>query len=119
MFNFFKKSAVIEPPKIDNSLASISYKASENGSIIIDISLKDYEQDSILGLCRILDTLSSDGFYLETINMIQQGLLRDNNEEVLLQVITHVGSKARIKIINDHNKEMDMDEPCIKPSDML
>lgn len=119
MFNFFKKPVAVETSKIDNSLASISYKASENGSIIIDISLKDYEQDSILGLCRILDTLSSEGFYLETMNMIQQALLQDNNEDILLQVITHVGSKARIKIINDHNKEMDRDEPCIKPSDML
>ena len=117
MFNFFKKPAETQAKKIDNSLASISYRAHENGSVIIDISLKDYEQNSIMGLCRILDSLSSDGFFLETINMVQKGLLEDNNEEILLQIITHVGQQARLKMILD-NKEME-DEPCIKPSDML
>ena len=117
MFNFFKKPDIIQNKKTDDSLASISYRANDNGSVIIDISLKDYEPNSILGLCRILDSLSSDGFYLETINMIQKGLLEDNNEEILLQIITHVGQQARIKMIKD-SKEME-DEPCIKPSDML
>jgi hypothetical protein len=49
--------------------------------------------------------------------MIQKGLLEDNNEEILLQIITHVGQQARVKMIKEH-KEME-DEPCIKPSDML
>ena len=117
MFNFFKKPDIIETKKIDDSLASISYRAHENGSVIIDISLKDYESNSINGLCRVLDSLSSDGCFIETINMIQKGLSEDNHEEILLQIITHVGQQARIKLIKDH-KEME-DEPCIKPSDML
>jgi hypothetical protein len=50
--------------------------------------------------------------------MLKQGLINDQQEEVLLTIFTHISQQARYKIAN-HHKESIKDEPCIKPSDML
>ena len=127
MFNFFKKpklepDLVIEHKhlgEIDKlPLASITYYIGADHKPIIDIGLEDYSADAIDALCKLLDTLSNESIYIETINMLKQGLIKDQQEEVLLTIFTHISQQARYKIANYH-KESIKDEPCIKPSDML
>ena len=123
MFNFFKKKPIkIEEP-VDNvpngiPLVSITYNINNNLETSVDILMDDYGAESIDAMCKLLDTLSNDRFYIETVDMLKQGLINDDQQEVLLTILTHVGQQARYKIIQSH-KDSTKDEPCIKPSDML
>ena len=127
MFDFlFKKNipAIAEEPQeqeIDsNVLASITYHIldDEHSTPMIDIGLSDYDSKSINALCKILDILSQDSSYLETIEMVKNGLIREGQEEALIKIFTHISEQAGKKIIRS-SKESMKDEPCIKPSDML
>jgi hypothetical protein len=120
-FDFFKKQPEKFEEEEDNDdiLASVTYYIkSDKPNPIINIDLKDYDDETINGLCKILDVLSTDASYIETINMIKSALIADNQEELLLRIFTHIGQQAKHKIITAH-KESVKDEPCIKPSDML
>jgi fructose 1,6-bisphosphatase len=129
MFNFFKKDKKAEQieqieeidiDKTENApLVTIAYNINSNLEASIDILMDDYKAESINAMCKLLDTLSNDGFYIETVNMLKQGLINDDQPEVLLTILTHVGQQARYKILQSNRKDSTKDEPCIKPSDML
>ena len=123
MFNFFKKKPIkIEEPvdTVSKSvpLVSITYNINNNLETSVDILMDDYGDESINGMCKLLDTLSNDRFYIETVDMLKQGLINDDQQEVLLTILTHISQQSRYKIIQSH-KDSTNDEPCIKPSDML
>lgn len=122
MFNFFKKKIdkidKIEEIVDNPPIVSITYNINHNLETNVDIAMDDYGPESIDAMCRLLDTLSNDRFYIETVNMLKQGLINDDQQEVLLTILTHVGQQARYKIIQS-SKDSIKDEPCIKPSDML
>ena len=109
----------IENQDTEEVLASIKYLVKRGShSVSIDIELSDYDDSSASALCEILDVLSEDYGYTETINIIKDALIGDNQEEMLIKIFTHISDQARDKIIKAH-KESTKDEPCIKPSDML
>jgi len=127
MFDFlFKKNTpeITEAPleqEIDKDvLASITYHIVDDGygTPMIDIGLSDYDPKSIEALCKILDILSQDASYLETIEMVKNGLIREGQEEALIKIFTHISEQAGKKIMRS-SKESTKDKPCIKPSDML
>lgn len=123
MFNFFKKKPIRIEESVDNitsdiPLVSITYNINKNLETSVDILMDDYGAESIDAMCKLLDTLSNDRFYIETVDMLKQGLINDDQQEVLLTILTHVSQQARYKIIQSH-KDSTKDEPCIKPSDML
>ncbi len=123
LFNIFsskKPDNDIEDAKeSDKVLASITYYIEENSSkIIIDASMRDYDEESTQGMCDILDVLCQDATYAETLNMIKNALMQDGREDLLIQIFTQVSQSARDKVIKVQ-KESVKDEPCIKPSDML
>jgi hypothetical protein len=127
MFDFlFKKKTpeIAEKPQEQdtdhNVLASITYHILDDGSgtPMIDIGLSDYNSESFNALCKILDILSQDSSYLETIEMVKNGLVKEGQEEALIQIFTHISEQAGKKIIRS-TKESTKDQPCIKPSDML
>ena len=76
MFNFFNKPKPVQKDYAeendDDFLASISYvfkKDSDN--TIIDIQIKDYDEESMEALGSLLLTLSRDACFVETINIIK------------------------------------------------
>ena len=96
MFDFlFKKNKpeITEAPQeqeIDKDiLASITYHIVDDGygTPMIDIGLSDYDAKSIEALCKILDILSQDSSYLETIEMVKNGLIREGQEETLIKIL--------------------------------
>ena len=99
-------------------LASITYYIPKNGNPMIDIALGKYDNDSIDGLCKLLDVLSKDACYLETLEMIKNGLIKEGQEEALLKIFTHVSQQAGKKILKVQQESV-QDQPCIRPSDML
>jgi hypothetical protein len=121
-FNFFnKQQEPVEKEHIDTNdiVASVTYYMKEDSkSPMINIELSDYDDKSILGLCKILDILCEDACYSETINMIKLALTEDGQEDLLLQIFSHISTKGVNKLLKSQKENM-KDEPCIKPSDML
>lgn len=127
MFDFlFKKNKpeTVENPQEqvaeNNVLASITYHIidDEHNTPMIDIGLSEYDSKSIDALCKILDILSHDSTYLETIDMVKNGLIKEGQQEALIKIFTHLSEQAGKKIIRSSKENM-KDQPCIKPSDML
>ncbi|NDD84725.1 hypothetical protein EBZ38_10720 [bacterium] len=128
MFDFlFKKTIdkkedkeISQNEDINNVLASITYHIidDENKTPMIDIGLSDYDSKSLDALCKILDILSDESSYLETLEMIKNGFIKERHEEALLKIFTHISEQASKKLIFN-KKESIKDQPCIKPSDML
>jgi hypothetical protein len=117
-FNFFNKQKQ-STEKNEEIVAAITYLIkSDDDKVIIDIELSDYEDRSISGLCKLLDTLIEESCYIETLNMIKSALLEQDEEDVLLKIFTNISKKYKDKLLKNH-KESIKDEPCIKPSDML
>jgi hypothetical protein len=119
LFDFFKRKNT-EPTETEESMsASISYYMKPDGSgPYINIQLADYDDDSVVALCELLDTLATESCYVETIEMIKSSLIKDHQEQLLIKIFTHISKQVREKIISGHKENM-KDEPCIKPSDMV
>lgn len=124
MFNFFNRKTQQEAPEVQNKnkvLASISYIVDESDKVIVDISMNDYDDQSMDSLLKILDTLSKDKCYLETINIIKNSLLKDNQEIWLLKLVEHVAKQSQEKNskLTNYYENIINSQPCIKPSEML
>lgn len=114
MFNFFKKK--IEQKQEDN-LASITFFMSKDGEVPgIDIEMHDYSEDSVIAMCLLLNVIVSDHGYLEAIDMIKNGLIKDGKEDILIQILTTIEPSINQKLLDRIEKNK---EPCIRPSDML
>lgn len=130
MFNFFKKppnEPIAEENNIianddENVLASITYLVKKDNVIMVDISINDYDDESMVGLLKILDKLSEDKCYVETVNIIKESLLRDEQDELALLLVGHMAKQITNnqsqKFVNTYQETLNS-QPCIKPSDML
>jgi hypothetical protein len=119
MFEFLFRKKTENIQQHENSiLASITYYVPTGGNPMIDISLGDYNDDAIEALCKLLDILSKDACYLETLEMVKNGLVSDHKEDALIKIFTHVSKQAGKKILKVQQESI-QDQPCIRPSDML
>lgn len=130
MFNFFKKppnEPIAEENNIianedENVLASITYLVKKDNVIMVDISINDYDDESMVGLLKILDKLSEDKCYVETVNIIKESLLRDEQDELALLLVGYMAKQITNnqsqKFVNTYQETLNS-QPCIKPSDML
>lgn len=127
MFNFFGKSK-IENNEQDNKkksediIASISYVIKREGSVIVDVAVEEYDLDSMNGLFNILDVLSQDKCYVETVNIIKNSLMSEQKTDLVELLIQHIGQqmikRPNNKFISTYEETLNS-QPCIKPSDML
>lgn len=117
IFKFFGKEASKENIEKQPE-AAITYYMMDGQGPLIDIALNDYDSQSIDSLCVLLKTLSHDACFIETIEMIKNGFIKDGHSEVAVKILTQIGETASKKLINSY-KESLKDKPCIKPSDML
>lgn len=114
MFNFFKSNN-----KITNTeKVSITYFIKDDNVPMIDISLSDYDSTTITLLCTLLDILSNDAAYINTIQMIQENLTVNNQNEALLKILTHI-SKQKNNKITSYLTEKRESETCIIPSEVI
>lgn len=98
--------------------ASITYYIVDGQGPMIDIGLNGYDDKSIDSLCSLLKTLSHDTCFIETVEMVKNGLLKEGQADVAIKILTQMGEIASKKIISSY-KESSKDKPCIRPSDML
>lgn len=119
LFNWLKSQDSTNKNQEENILASITYYIKEGSAKpSVNIELDNYDEDCCEAMCDILDTISSDGFYIETFNIMKTALLKEKREDVLLYILTRVGDKIRDEMLKK-NEDSIKDEPCIKPSDTL
>lgn len=118
MFNFFRKESE-EVSSEEEVLASITYLIKKNkNEAFIDVHLSDLENESIEALSSLLDVLSSDAFYIDTIHIIKNSLNSEGKQDIVASILSKVESKIRQKIVNTAIDRI-KDEPCIKPSEMF
>lgn len=118
-FNLFKKSlekTKEDSLKPDKIIAKLSYCIIEGSkSPIVDVEIEEYNDKCIDALCDILDVLSQDGAFIETMGIVKDGMIADGQEEYLIKIFTHIGQKNKFRSSKTNNSN----EPCIKPSDVL
>ena len=121
LFNFFKglekkEENVINQEKL---LARVTYSfLSDSTSPIIDVELDEYNDECVKALSNIVSTIGEEGAYLETVNIIKNSMISDKQESYFIELVTNLTRKSRKKIIDVHNNN-ELDQPCIKPSEML
>jgi hypothetical protein len=125
MFNFFKSKNTTNKDNIDPEeevIANITYFIKKDSSVIVDIAIKEYDEESMDSLFKILDILSEDKCYVETVNIIKDNLIKDGQEKLVILLIQHIAKQAakneNNKFINTY-KDSANSQPCIQPSDML
>lgn len=120
-FNLFRKNERLEEPVESEStevLARLSYVVtSDSDSPIVDVELKEYNDECIAALCDILDIIAEDRSLIETVDIIKNAMINDHQEENLYKIFSHLGQNAKTKMLNSYKNKGD--EPCIKPSDMF
>lgn len=121
LFNFFKglekkEENVINQEKL---LARVTYSfLSDSTSPIIDVELDEYNDECVKALSNIVSTIGEESAYLETVNIIKNSMISDKQESYFIELVTNLTRKSRKKIIDVHNNN-ELDQPCIKPSEML
>ena len=125
MFNIFNtkqtqtREEVSKLNQEDKAQVAITYYVDKNDTIVkIDVAVEDYDQESINKLCKILDVLSNERGYLETVYIIKDGLEKEADEEALINFLIHVGKQSTKTFLNQVQDKV-RNQPCIRPSDML
>lgn len=128
MFNFFSKQNPTSTnneeikDKNEDIVASISYFVKQDGVVTVDVAVQDYNEDSMKALFNILDILCQDSCYVETVNIIRNSLMKENREDLLVMLVSHIGQQmikqSGNKFVSTHAESLNS-QPCIKPSDML
>ena len=116
MFNFFNKKEKKEESntKWNNkgAKACIVYYIEEEGVPKVDIELEDYSDVSVTALCNLLYVLGTDSGYIETLNVMKEGFIEQDREDLFAKVAMQVA-------LFSSNEEEIIEGPCFKPSDML
>jgi hypothetical protein len=125
MFDFLKKKQENnqqetnqEDEDQEDVIAAITYKIGSDNIVYIDVNVEDYDIDTVQALCKILDILSEDYAYVQTLETLKKGLIEVEAKDALELIYEHIGKQMSQKIVNNV-KEFMKDQPCIKPSQML
>jgi len=124
MFDFLKNKQQNSAEELDeeldeeNPIASITYKIGPENTVYIDVGVEDYDIETVEALCKILDVLSEDVAYVQTIEVLKKGFEEVNAKDALDLIYEHIGKQVSQKVVNNV-KEYMKDQPCIKPSQML
>tara|TARA_B100001564_G_C20661251_1_gene681632 strand:- start:2251 stop:2604 length:354 start_codon:yes stop_codon:yes gene_type:complete len=116
MFNFFKKNKDNEEEL--NSVeeyeetTAITYYLDQEGKVIVDVSMPEYDIDSVTKLAKIVETLSNQKCFIQTVEMIRKGLMETEHEDLLVHFLIGLG-------IPEGNLKTAKNGPCIQPSDLL
>jgi len=113
----FKKQEESQKSAVENIVAITLYTNKEI-TPFIDILLENYNEETLLALCKLLDVINNEQFYIQVIDIIKNAMLKDNEEEKLLRILSHISQQKQPKL-ERYAKEKLKDEPCIKPSDMI
>lgn len=120
MFNKIKRYLTQQPvndtkqPEQTKIMASVCFILKKNDkSTTIDISIDDFDDDSLIALAHIINTIYSENAQIETMNIIGNSFKNNKQDAALIKLLSMVDN---IKTLYSGKSN---DGPCIKPSDML
>lgn len=124
MFNFLKKQENNQQENIqedeleEDVKAAITYKIGSDNIVYIDVNVEDYDIETVESLCKILDVLSEDYAYVQTLETLKKGFTEVEAKDALQLIYKHIAKQVSHKVVNNV-KDFMKDQPCIKPSQML
>lgn len=113
MFNWFKskKQHDIE----DDTIASITYYVNRENVVKLDMSMQDYDDDSVNAIISLLEVLSKESFFVETLSFFQSAMHQNARDDIVNKVFIHL---ANIIQTNKERQDEQETSPYIKPSDL-
>lgn len=118
MFNFLNHNKIDKQEEEPIEKAAIIYKVLGDGGVSVDVNLEDFDKESMSALFMILDLISMDSCYLQTLQIVKDGLESSNQKQCLELLYQHISSQVSQKVISSIN-EAKKDQPCIQPLGML
>lgn len=113
MFNFVKNFFSKPQPEEEETYGKIIYYIDAEKNMKVDITIPEYNSESIAVLARIINTISSSQCALETIETVKNSLHNNDQQELLVEFLLQITKFS--PLVNNVSKS----GPCIKPSDML
>lgn len=119
------ESPIKESQTEKSQLSSIQFTINKDGEIYADVNIADYEKETISNFALLLSNLSSFRFHMEIINIVKNGFLEQEKEELFEHLLSEIiqftqdDVKDLEKSIPNKEGDSNEDSPCIKPSDML
>jgi hypothetical protein len=104
------------------ALAILQYSIREDGEIYIDIQLDDYSDFTLNKFALLLASLSNTGFQLQTLQVAQEGFVKDGKtvelQKLISQILLNEKSFSNTKE-SDEGEDYKKDDPLIKPTDLM
>jgi len=93
------------------TLAKLEYSIDEDGEIYIDILIEDYSDETLIQFARLLSSIPTSKFQLQTLGIAQEAFSKDGRQgknELKKQLPYEVKAKNQyqFKIRNQKNKEL-------------
>ena len=113
MFSFIKSFFVKQQPKIEEyHKGKVIYYIDLEDEMKVDITIQEYNSESIARLAHIINTISNNQCILETIETVKHSLETNNQQELLVEFLLQI---TKFSPLIKKSKSA----PCIKPSEML
>ena len=113
MFSFIKKFFVRQQPNTEEyHKGKVVYYIDLEDEMKVDITIQEYDSESIARLAHIINTISSSQCVLETIETVKHSLESNNQQELLVEFLLQI---TKFSPLVKKSKS----SPCIKPSEML
>lgn len=124
LFKYLMEDPYEEQNKVEDEVKNkvcITYCIDENDTPMVDVLLQDYDNESITALCSLLDILSQDAAYIETVKIIQENLILSGNEELFIKIIGHISQQENNKFTTQVEQEEENlnSQVCISPSEVI
>ena len=116
-----KQEPTQEPSPEEDLIAALSFTVDKSGEIFLDIQVEDFSDDVVDGLANMITQISTVKFQLITLDMIKHAFLEEDEYEKFVKLVAKITALQASQAggIMDMLKDSDVEEPCIKPSDML
>lgn len=120
-----KEKQIVDKTDEQTQFSSVTFTINKDGEIYADVSIPDYEKETVSNFALLLSNLSSFRFHMEIINIVKNGFVENKKEDLfeylLSEIIQFTQNDVEDLEKSIPNKEGEANEeaPCIKPSDML
>lgn len=113
LFNFFSRKQDETQDNIDTELAYIKYYISTDG-VKIDVNIQDMSEESIKYLSILLNTLSAQDSFHNTLKIIENFFLAEGEYQSLVKLYSALDPSIIKQRLDSRENS-----PYIKPSEMI
>ena len=105
----------------NNVLAEVCIRISKDeDKPSINILIDEYNEKCMHGLATIVTSMQNTSCSMEIIKMVTKNLQDNQEAEALVSFLIKLGTDAEIySMATQSRKNLEAEEPCIKPSDMI